>query len=64
MDLFRELNKAGSTIILITHDPQLARQASRVVYLNDGRATEASPTAEIATFIHSGQPEPQQSIAP
>lgn len=36
MDLFRELNEAGSTILLITHDPQLARQASRVVNIDDG----------------------------
>jgi putative ABC transport system ATP-binding protein len=36
MDLFRELNNAGSTILLITHDQQLAQQASRVVYINDG----------------------------
>ena len=36
MDLFRELNQAGSTILLITHDQQLAQQATRVVYINDG----------------------------
>ena len=36
MELFRELNNAGSTILLITHDQQLAQQATRVVYINDG----------------------------
>jgi ABC-type lipoprotein export system ATPase subunit len=45
MDLFRELNNAGSTIILITHDPDLASQASRLVYINDGRLSD---TADIA----------------
>ena len=36
MELFRELNQAGSTILLITHDQQLAQQATRVVHINDG----------------------------
>jgi putative ABC transport system ATP-binding protein len=44
MDLFRELNEAGSTILLITHDAQLAQQASRVVNINEGRLTEAAAT--------------------
>ena len=37
MDLFRELNQSGSTILFITHDPKLASQASRVVRIEDGR---------------------------
>lgn len=41
MDLFRELNSTGSTIILITHDPELASQASRLVYIDDGRLSPA-----------------------
>ena len=46
MDLFRELNKAGSTILLITHDQQLARQASRVVHIDNGRLTADQAEAE------------------
>ncbi len=37
MNLFRELNANGSTILLITHDQELASQASRVVRIDDGR---------------------------
>ena len=37
MDLLTELNRAGQTILLVTHDPRLAeRCASRVVTLVDG----------------------------
>jgi putative ABC transport system ATP-binding protein len=36
MSLFRDLNKSGSTILFITHDQQLAEQASRVVRIDDG----------------------------
>jgi putative ABC transport system ATP-binding protein len=41
MDLFRELNRHGSTIVLITHDIDLARQASRVVCIENGHLTAA-----------------------
>jgi putative ABC transport system ATP-binding protein len=41
MDLFRELNSNGSTILLITHDDAIASVASRVVRIDDGKLTEA-----------------------
>jgi putative ABC transport system ATP-binding protein len=37
MDLFDDLNRSGSTILLITHDPQVAKRASRVVVIDEGR---------------------------
>lgn len=37
MALFQELNRSGSTILFITHDPDLAARASRVVRIDDGR---------------------------
>jgi putative ABC transport system ATP-binding protein len=39
MSLFEELWKAGRTLVIITHDPALARRASRVVEIRDGRIT-------------------------
>ena len=41
MDLFGELNRNGSTILLITHDDAIAKSASRVVRIDNGRLTEA-----------------------
>jgi len=35
--LFHELHAAGQTIIMITHDQAVARQASRVVQIRDGQ---------------------------
>ncbi len=35
--IFRELNKQGMTIILVTHEPDIARQARRAIELRDGR---------------------------
>ncbi|HKY94813.1 MAG TPA: ATP-binding cassette domain-containing protein, partial [Kiloniellales bacterium] len=43
--LLRQLNAEGRTILLITHDPQVAAEAHRVVKLHDGRIVEDSTTA-------------------
>ena len=40
MQLFRELNEDGHTIIMITHDVNIARNARRVVNIIDGVLTE------------------------
>ncbi len=37
LDLFRELHRAGRTIVLITHDPDVAAAADRQVHVRDGR---------------------------
>jgi putative ABC transport system ATP-binding protein len=37
MDLLEQINKMGTTIVLVTHDPQLARRARRNVHVIDGR---------------------------
>ncbi|MDF2857237.1 MAG: transporter ATP-binding protein [Neobacillus sp.] len=40
MKLMKELNKMGHTIILITHDLDIAKQANRIIRLHDGRILE------------------------
>ncbi len=40
MELFRELNGEGRTIIMITHDENIARNAGRITRLLDGCITE------------------------
>jgi putative ABC transport system ATP-binding protein len=37
MAIFQELNRRGITVILVTHDPDIARHADRVVSLRDGK---------------------------
>jgi len=65
MELFRELNRAGSTIILITHDAELAGQASRMVHIDDGRltATARRPSMPDAAIPAAGQ-RLQEGISP
>jgi putative ABC transport system ATP-binding protein len=37
MDLFHSLNQDGRTIVVVTHDAEIARRASRVIRFLDGR---------------------------
>jgi macrolide transport system ATP-binding/permease protein len=39
MSIFTDLWKQGRTLVVITHDPGLAKRASRVVEVRDGRIT-------------------------
>jgi putative ABC transport system ATP-binding protein len=39
MSIFSDLNKQGRTLVIITHDPALAKRASRKVEIHDGRIT-------------------------
>jgi len=48
MGLFLELWKQGSTLVVITHDMALARRASRIVEIRDGRIVSDRPAEEAA----------------
>ncbi|HEX2643131.1 MAG TPA: ABC transporter ATP-binding protein [Thermoanaerobaculia bacterium] len=48
MDLFDELHGAGNTVILVTHEPDIATHAWRQVNLRDGRVLSDQPTARAA----------------
>lgn len=37
MKLFHDLNNQGHTIVLVTHDPNIAEQAKRQIWLKDGK---------------------------
>jgi putative ABC transport system ATP-binding protein len=45
MSIFSDLWQQGSTLVIITHDPALARRASRVVEIRDGRITSDARAA-------------------
>ena len=40
MELMEEINAAGTTIVMVTHDPELAARAQRNVHIVDGAATD------------------------
>ncbi len=46
MDLFQELHKQGSTIIIVTHEPEIARHTQRIVHFRDGRLVLSETVAQ------------------
>ena len=47
MELFRELNRNGATIVLITHDAAVASAATRVVRIDNGRLVDGLAEAAL-----------------
>lgn len=45
MQIFRDLHAAGSTIILVTHEPDIAQAADRQILVKDGKITKDILTA-------------------
>ena len=43
LDLLEQINSLGTTIIMVTHDPELARRAHRNVQVIDGQITDFKP---------------------
>ncbi|MBI1886842.1 MAG: ABC transporter ATP-binding protein [Nitrosomonadales bacterium] len=47
MALFEELNREGITILLVTHEADIARHAKRQVRFHDGRIVSDQPTPQL-----------------
>ncbi|MDL2342406.1 MAG: ABC transporter ATP-binding protein [Patescibacteria group bacterium] len=45
MELLAEIHKTGNTILFVTHNPELTRYATRVVYMHDGSIIHDEKTA-------------------
>jgi len=43
LDLFRELSRAGRTIVIVTHDPEIAALTPRRIEIRDGRIATPTP---------------------
>lgn len=46
MELFRQLNDEGVTVVMITHDRKVAEQADRIVYIIDGELSNDKQEVE------------------
>jgi putative ABC transport system ATP-binding protein len=51
VELLLEINRGGTTIVMVTHDPELAAHAHRIVHIRDGRTVDAAEVHQAA-----GQP--------
>jgi putative ABC transport system ATP-binding protein len=56
MELFRRLHAGGQTILLVTHDQEVAAAASRIAWMRDGRMANGEPEPTTPTLV--AQPRP------
>lgn len=59
MEIFQRLNEEGVTIVMITHEPQIAAHAQRTLHIRDGRLTDAA-----GNFLSPAEPEPVEEAEP
>ncbi len=48
MELLTEINGAGTTIIMVTHEPSLAERAQRNIHVRDGQVFDGEPEIHLA----------------
>lgn len=53
MELLSDIHKAGNTILMVTHNPELTRYATRVVFMHDGEiiSDEQSAIGEVPDTV-------------
>ena len=52
LELLEDINQQGTTIVMVTHDPELAARAQRNVHIVDGMATDLSVAPVLARAAH------------
>ena len=53
LELLEDINQQGTTIVMVTHDPELAARAQRNVHIVDGMATDLSVEPSLARVAQS-----------
>lgn len=48
LSIFRDLSAQGVTIVIVTHEPTIARQARRIIQMHDGRIVADGPASEVS----------------
>lgn len=51
MSLLQDINDRGTTIVMVTHDQELARQAKRNIYVRDGKVSELHEVSELPDAV-------------
>ncbi|MFB2770498.1 ABC transporter ATP-binding protein [Pelatocladus sp. BLCC-F211] len=51
LDIFTELNSTGITVVMVTHEPDVARQTQRIVWFRDGQVVHSHLTPADLTHM-------------
>ncbi len=52
MNIFTELNTSGITVVMVTHEPEVARLTHRIVLFRDGKVVHSHLTPEEMIHLH------------
>jgi putative ABC transport system ATP-binding protein len=58
MAMLETLNEAGKTIIMVTHEDDIAQHAKRIVRMRDGNVIEDGPSPRMQKLIDEGKADP------
>ncbi len=56
MEILEQLNAGGATVVIVTHDPELAARAQRNVHIVDGVATDLEPAPTLLRPVRATSP--------
>jgi ABC-type antimicrobial peptide transport system, ATPase component len=63
MQVFADLHRGGQTVIMVTHEPDIAAHAERTVVLRDGRVESDSRGSALDPYTPAAAPEPLAAAA-
>jgi putative ABC transport system ATP-binding protein len=59
ISLFQELGRSGITVVLVTHEPDIAQFAARIIVMKDGRIQSDQRRAPALAVV----PPPEKELA-
>jgi putative ABC transport system ATP-binding protein len=54
LDIFTELNSTGITVVMVTHEPEVARQTHRIIWFKDGEVIHSNLTPDDLNQVANG----------
>ena len=63
LELLEDINQQGTTIVMVTHDPELAARAQRNVHIVDGMATDLSVEPSLARMAEASRHDKSTTTA-
>jgi macrolide transport system ATP-binding/permease protein len=63
LDIFEELNRDGLTLVVVTHDPEVARRSARQVHIIDGRLTDRTVPGALRIAAVSSAPNLPMTVS-
>lgn len=63
MRILRELNAAGHTVIIVTHDMQVAKNATRIIEISDGEIISDRANTPESAATQKAEPDPDAAPA-